>query len=539
MHAKERMKPNFNCDGLSMSLKFSHLAETVAFYDPDFWSYLKMIGADDLLFCYRWLILELKREFAFEDALRMMEVCFASLPYKPQDVPLFEVKFTLSNAHAIPIQVANNSLTSSYSRVCALRRSSTSLCGGGSGGLPNVSELRGRRFSRKPKANPLSLDENSLTSVSSISTSLTGSGGGGSSFGGSVVRSHTKPFYSLDETTEGLSACDFMTGSPFEMLNLDGNLSSPKPKKLIKNLKEFWTIAKGSEDPSPDSTPFSSKSSTMSNLEAALGPMTSDSDCNGGAVFFDDLPPEKITSINSPISVKRQNVISTSSPPLTTRSRHSSCNSSSGKVIGVIPPRMTTSSNFPMSAVATATPTKTSGSTSFNPISPRRGGDEQTTNLSKSENKSEQFANHDDDDDNNSSSRGGGGGFLPIPTPASDQDPERTSQTSNADSEHDSGHCYGNSTELFESLNDPQFSRGRAHVKMPSPDILGGGNPFLMFLCLTLLLQHRDHIMKNGMDYNETAMYFDKLIRKHNVGRVLAHARMLYSEYLKNNAARA
>jgi hypothetical protein len=68
------------------------LAEAVAFYDPDFWGYLKSISADDLLFCYRWLLLELKREFAFEDALRMLEVLWASLPYKPQDVSLFEVK---------------------------------------------------------------------------------------------------------------------------------------------------------------------------------------------------------------------------------------------------------------------------------------------------------------------------------------------------------------------------------------------------------------------------------------------------------------
>lgn len=60
-----------------------------------------------------------------------------------------------------------------------------------------------------------------------------------------------------------------------------------------------------------------------------------------------------------------------------------------------------------------------------------------------------------------------------------------------------------------------------------------GGNPFMMFLCLTMLLQHRDHIMKNQMDYNETAMYFDKMVRKHNVVRVLAQARQMYSNYLK------
>jgi hypothetical protein len=38
------------------------------------------LQADDLLFCYRWLLLEMKREFAFEDALRVMETLWASLP---------------------------------------------------------------------------------------------------------------------------------------------------------------------------------------------------------------------------------------------------------------------------------------------------------------------------------------------------------------------------------------------------------------------------------------------------------------------------
>lgn len=68
---------------------------------------------------------------------------------------------------------------------------------------------------------------------------------------------------------------------------------------------------------------------------------------------------------------------------------------------------------------------------------------------------------------------------------------------------------------------------------LPSPHAFGGGNPFLMFLCLTVLMQHRDHIMRNHMDYNELAMYFDKMVRKHNVNRVLNQARRMYSQYLK------
>lgn len=71
---------------------------------------------------------------------------------------------------------------------------------------------------------------------------------------------------------------------------------------------------------------------------------------------------------------------------------------------------------------------------------------------------------------------------------------------------------------------------------LPPPGQLGGGNPFLMFLCLTVLLQHRDYIMRNRMDYNELAMHFDKMVRKHNVNRVLNQARQMYSMYLKQQA---
>lgn len=44
--------------------------------------------ADDLLFCYRWLLLELKREFAFEDALHMLEVLWSSLDPQPPEESL-------------------------------------------------------------------------------------------------------------------------------------------------------------------------------------------------------------------------------------------------------------------------------------------------------------------------------------------------------------------------------------------------------------------------------------------------------------------
>lgn len=70
---------------------------------------------------------------------------------------------------------------------------------------------------------------------------------------------------------------------------------------------------------------------------------------------------------------------------------------------------------------------------------------------------------------------------------------------------------------------------------LPPPGEFGGGNPFLMFLCITVLLQHRDHIISKGMDYNEMAMHFDKMVRKHDVTRVLNQARQMHARYIKQH----
>ncbi|TMW44437.1 hypothetical protein DOY81_010486 [Sarcophaga bullata] len=95
--------------------------------------------------------------------------------------------------------------------------------------------------------------------------------------------------------------------------------------------------------------------------------------------------------------------------------------------------------------------------------------------------------------------------------------------------------------EVTFSTKSAQFSNSSANnftttPRLPPPSEFGGGNPFLMFLCLTLLLQHRNTIMKSNMDYNEIAMHFDKMVRKHDVTKVLNQARRMYIDYLKNQS---
>lgn len=87
----KRMKRNFRSDGVSLTIKFDHLKKILAHYDPEFYNYLVQNECDELLFCYRWLLVELKREFAFEDALHILEVIWSSLPPDP---PIHELELT-------------------------------------------------------------------------------------------------------------------------------------------------------------------------------------------------------------------------------------------------------------------------------------------------------------------------------------------------------------------------------------------------------------------------------------------------------------
>lgn len=95
-------------------------------YDPDFYAYLKAHQADDLLFCYRWLLLEMKREFALDDALRMLEVLWSSLPASPPsgELSLADVPFPPQSPPPSPY--VKHIRENAYTKVCAIRRQSSS-----------------------------------------------------------------------------------------------------------------------------------------------------------------------------------------------------------------------------------------------------------------------------------------------------------------------------------------------------------------------------------------------------------------------------
>lgn len=161
-----RLSCNFMLDGIAMTLKFSHLSESLQYYDPEFYAYLKMHQADDLLFCYRWLLLEMKREFAFEDSLRMLEVLWSSLPpMAPKtELALFEKEYEpppveLPQPKSPTQVVLRTPRENPYTKICALRRQSSALSLSSSCTNP-VNIVNGPAKLDATKRLNLSLDEN-------------------------------------------------------------------------------------------------------------------------------------------------------------------------------------------------------------------------------------------------------------------------------------------------------------------------------------------------------------------------------------------
>lgn len=317
----KRLAANFHPDGRAMATKFAHLKLLLRHADPDFYQYLQEAGADDLFFCYRWLLLELKREFAFDDALRMLEVTWSSLPPDP---PEHEVELV-----GPPSLGADTGFGAHRGRPVRQRHMLRPAGGGGGSAFEDA------------------VDHLAATSQ----------GPGGSS-GGRLLRQA-----SLDD----LQQLRDNTGP-----RRDALVQLPHPAALISS-KSLSEPLLNSSDPllSPSSRPDSPSSSSP--------PSTQDASPAGDAAVGSPLMPE-------------------------------------------------------------------AGS----PQDP--------------------------------------GKPLPPPPP----------------------------------------------LGLPPPQEFGRGNPFMLFLCLAILLEHRDHIMRNGLDYNELAMHFDRLVRKHHLGRVLRRAKALFADYLQS-----
>lgn len=494
-----RLKPNFLLDGVAMTLKFQHLTEVLQYYDPAFYNYLKHHQADDLLFCYRWLLLELKREFAFDDALKMLEVLWSSLPPNPpvEELELFEEEF----CSGMPQSPSIVSKENPYIKVRALRKqgslaSISKSCEQSTGEKSNTDSrsvennernrfFPNREVKQRHRRLSADYDDNSCHSDSQgyfpLSTSATRElkveleslncnlpSSTSNKFFRSLIHDNTAPNspVSLDGSS---SITDTTDGTSGPVYDLD------EGRHLSQKSAEYRGYGEGRHRimMTPDE---------LCDIEYDNDDILNDrSECScSGEIFENEMNGEtKLLHLKSVIPiflVKEKNNC--------TRTRQLSESSNSSDSM----------------------PGSPSSHTDANHHLPNPNSDgyasAETTSLSSKETSQEEELRM-----NNGSACGA---FL------------------------DSGVITNPMTNSCEEVSENcELNLGKTRRYLPPPQEFAGGNPFMMFLCLTLLLQHRDFIMKNNMDYNELAIHFDKMIRKHNVQRVLYQARTFFMEYLK------
>lgn len=105
-------------------------------------------------------------------------------------------------------------------------------------------------------------------------------------------------------------------------------------------------------------------------------------------------------------------------------------------------------------------------------------------------------------------------------------------------SEFDSDHLsMCTSSQPTASPDTPPSSAANAWLqRLPTGDTiwLEEENSFLLFLCVALLLSHRNHLLKQkNLDEQEISIYFDQFRRRHRADRLLPCARSLYGQYIQ------
>lgn len=723
-----RLYPNFLLDGEAMTLKFSHLTESLQVYDPDFYNYLKLQQADDLLFCYRWLLLEMKREFAFDDALRMLEVLWASLPQKTPSTELslkekeFDPTFELDEDPPPLSPLIKAPRENAYTKVCAIRRQSSSF---------SLANVKAPKLGTYKQMNH-SLDENVTRSILPNAT-----------------LKHAKEFQSLDDAALQVqkhkidkqdSGCDrnkennfipkdsklhlrrgmksvpedgkpephdtpstgwsstgnLMNGnshndikdtplgsqvrllrdkisvhnnkffSSLEILDDSINLdTNNRPKvKMIKNLNEFLNFASGSkvgsvkheklqrtlsanennsqecpritltktyfdendvgsqtkkdlktykinrnlyesnDGSSPDdSQEYYPMTTSMTRelrleLEHLDRQVFGQSYVNRCSLIYDS-PSESTSTEEKPTNcehIKQSNFTAdnlenqtettelvelTKKSPLfeTVKSNARSAediylwenplhrNTPTTRTTASCPQTPDEQADLDFDGDTGEIFEEHSGKKSITPIRLlRKNQSLEPQELSRDTRNSITHSSESDSSDKktvepindvnakfmqteiNNTSRSQK--FF------SNMSQELENAKRNCESLlnvkqpnlHSVASTINNFQKKYEVFKPPVQKNVSANssisdntpkysiASLPPPTVFGGGNPFLMFLCLTVLLQHRDYIMRNRMDYNELAMHFDKMVRKHNVNRVLNQARQMYAIYLKQQA---
>lgn len=413
----KRLEGNFRPDGQLMSVKFQHLKLLLQYSDPEFYSYLVSRGADDLFFCYRWLLLELKREFVFDDALRMLEITWSSLPPDP---PETEVELL-----GPPLEADD----------AAARADHVQTPRGRPGDDGQQKETQRRRHMLRPCRE--------------------------------TFQTHGAHCEKRREETDPPAGTQHMAepqGPPFERQTSFGEFKYYTARS--EDGFEMETDSRGPESRLP------TRQSTVESEEDTEESTPLIKDSAGSPLLF---PTWKTcSSPTSSASPSSWPGASPDSPP----------NSPSGADVA--------EASTETVAQAPASPAQALTVTGI--TSPTPAGKTATASPTHAQTRS----------------------LLSSPILSFGRGPSPSGSRPSPN-----------------NAPSPEAPAIKP-CSLPPPQEFGKGNPFMLFLCLSILLEHRDHIIKNSLDYNELAMHFDRLVRRHNLSRVLQRAKALFADYLQS-----
>ncbi|KAK3539926.1 hypothetical protein QTP70_019572 [Hemibagrus guttatus] len=461
----KRLEGNFHPDGQLMSIKFQHLKLLLQYSDPEFYAYLVSKGADDLFFCYRWLLLELKREFAFDDALRMLEVTWSSLPPDPPETEVELIGLPLEEGES---PTDDGSCPNSENE--KLEKEQT--------------EQRRRHMLRPSREEA---DGAHSLSIESERKEEKTSGG------------EEREVCVLDcaVETEGPAPAP-----PFEKQSSFGEFKYYS----ARNEDSFEANETISSDPTLSSMKFQSKPS----LPLTVRQSTEDSEDDPGErqpLISGNQTEEKTVSPLPPslLNWKNGSQFSGTSPSM----------SSWRAVCPDVPGSKSVSSTLTVDSAVS--PDKALGRfVSSAAVSNGTGVHSPSTPTGKSALSSPSLGNNRS--------------LLSSPVLSFAKSPSLPKPFSS----NLSSPCKLSGTGANTPTTGKPDASGIKPCSLPPPQEFGKGNPFMLFLCLSILLEHRDHIIKNSLDYNELAMHFDRLVRKHNLGRILQRAKALFADYLQS-----
>ncbi|KAJ8016385.1 hypothetical protein DPEC_G00006660 [Dallia pectoralis] len=479
----KRLEGNFRPDGQLMSVKFQHLKLLLQYSDPEFYSYLVSRGADDLFFCYRWLLLELKREFAFEDALRMLEVTWSSLPPDP---PETEVELL-----GPPLETDQTPVTPE---------------GGLEKRLPLEEGEQKEKQRRRHMLRPSREEADGVGKISAgeVEGENAVAGGEGNFDLHAVGKENARHNTTVPAFEKQRSFGEFKYYSARNEDNFDFEDRHPPegPVRLKASLapasgRPVRQATEDSEEDHGERVPLITDDDKSSSPETEERSSPNGQTASPDSPFPPGLPSWKNGSSQSP-----------GSTPSPLSWRGDSPDTPPPKCISPVSPDERAES--PEKPARGTFPTVQNGTGTNSPATPTGRSLVSSPLLSRSLLSSPILSI---------------GRALPS-LPVGTMNKAFSSNLSSPCSRVSSTAPTPNSTKSENTTIKP--------CSLPPPQEFGKGNPFMLFLCLSILLEHRDHIIKNSFDYNELAMHFDRLVRRHNLSRVLQRAKALFADYLQS-----